>query len=92
MATAKLGDVSVPQREVAWEVVDGEAVIVDVTTGDYFSLNAVGTDVWTSLHRGADVPSIVAATVTRYGVDRATVARDVEDLIGELEDIGLWNP
>ena len=80
-----------PQREVVWEVVDGEAVIVDVTTGDYFSLNPVATDVWTSLHRGADVPSIVQATATRYGVDRATVAADVEDLVGELEDIGLWN-
>jgi hypothetical protein len=83
---------SAPQREVVWEVVDGEAVIVDVTTGDYFSLNSIATDVWTSLQGGANVPSIVDATATRYGVERATVERDIAELVGELEDIGLWNP
>jgi len=80
------------RREGVWEVVDGEAGIVDVTTGHYFSLNAVATAVWTSLHEGSTVPAIVDATAARYGVDRPTVEHDVEELLGELEEIGLWNP
>lgn len=91
MEAGNLGAMSRSQRELVWEVVDGEAVIVDVTTGDYFSLNRIATAVWTSLQGGVPLAAIVDATAARYAVDRSTVEHDVGDLVDELEDIGLWS-
>ena len=79
------------KRELVWEVVDDEAMIVDVTTGDYFSLNGVATDVWTGLHAGHRVDDIVDTVASKYGADRSTVERDVADLVDELAEIGLWS-
>lgn len=91
MEAGSLGAMSRSQRELVWEVVDGEAVIVDVTTGDYFSLNQVATAVWTSLQTGVPLAAIVDETAATYGVDRSRVEHDVGDLVEELEDIGLWS-
>ena len=37
---------------LTWRVVDREALIVDLDTGDYFSLNPIATDIWERLQAG----------------------------------------
>jgi hypothetical protein len=76
-------------RELIWKVVDGEAMILDVTSGDYFSLNRVATEVWTALQAGGELETIVEATAARYRTDRAKVEQDVVELVRDLEEIGL---
>jgi hypothetical protein len=78
-------------RELVWEVVEGEAMIVDVTTGDYFSLNRVATEIWTGLQSNQSADTIVDTMANRYGVAHTEVAEDVEELLGQLAEMGLWN-
>ncbi len=77
-------------RELVWQVVDGEAMIVDVTTGEFYSLNATATNVWTALHDGHTLAEIVDSTSARYGVARDTVQQDTDNLVSEMKAIGLW--
>jgi len=78
-----------PESRLVWRVVDGEALIVDLASGRFFSLDRVGTEVWIRLKDGWDLARIVEAIATAYGIDEQTVRRDVNDLLDELSREGL---
>lgn len=66
------------------ESVDGEALIMDMVTGTYYTCLGASTIAWDELKRGsapADVTKIIAAA---YGVDEADVERDLGTFIAEL--------
>jgi len=74
-----------------WRIVDDEALIVDLESGGFFSLDRVGTEVWTGLKDGLDLAQIVDAIAGKYGVDEQTVQRDVSELLEELSREGLMD-
>jgi hypothetical protein len=76
-------------RELVWKIVDGEVLILDVGTGDYFSLSPVGTDMWTRLQEGQSHEDIIVALSSCYGVDEATVTTDLNELVEQLRDARL---
>jgi hypothetical protein len=45
--------------DVIDDVFDGEAVLVNLRTGRYYSLNAAGSEVWQQVLDGADVEAMV---------------------------------
>jgi hypothetical protein len=75
--------------DVIFRELDGEAVLLDFATGRYFGLNAVGTRVWTLLADGATVDDAVAAVTAEFDAAGDQIARDVEELVGELVSRGL---
>jgi hypothetical protein len=77
------------RSSVTWRVVDGEALIVDLHTGDYFSLNPVATDIWERLHVGVEPAEIVADIAEKHGIDAATVGADLDDLLAQLREARL---
>jgi len=77
------------ESRLVWRVVDGEALIVDLTSGAFFSLDRVGTEIWIALKNGSDRAQIVATITAKYGVDEQTVQRDVAELLDELSREGL---
>ncbi len=79
------------ESRFVWRVVDGEALIVDLSSGAFFSLDPVGTEVWIRLKDGWDLPRIVEAIASKYGVDEQTVHGDVADLLDELSREGLMD-
>jgi hypothetical protein len=74
---------------IIWSVVDGEAMLLNVVSGDYFSLNETATEVWQHLHAGATEAEIVDAVARRYQVATADVQRDVAELMAELRSTKL---
>jgi hypothetical protein len=74
-----------------WRIVDDEALIVDLESGGFFSLDRVGTEVWQGLQDGLDLAQIVDAIAGKYGVDEQTVRRDVSELLEELSREGLMD-
>jgi hypothetical protein len=75
---------------VVYEVVDGEAVLVDPDGKELLTLNEVGTMVWEELdgRRGPD--ELAAALVGRFdGVTEREVAHDIEAFLAEVEAAGL---
>ena len=69
--------------------VDDELVILDVTSGRYYSLNAVGAFVWDLLADPIASEAIVDAVIETYEIDRATAQSDVDELLAELSAAGL---
>lgn len=46
--------------QVIHEMIDGEVVIVNLETGDYYSLADTGERIWAAVERAASVDDIVA--------------------------------
>lgn len=69
--------------------IDGETVIIDLRSEQYFSLNSVGSRIWQLLGEGAGLDAIHAQLVSEYAVDGELVRRDLLNLIARLQQAGL---
>jgi hypothetical protein len=77
-------------ESVVFRELDGEAVILNLDTGTYFGLDEVGTRIWQRLDRGDPVDAVVAALVEEFEVAPETARADVDRLIAQLVDKGLF--
>lgn len=80
--------IQVPSH-VADQVVDGEAVLLNLRTGVYFGLNASGTRAWGILKRTGDQTQMLNEMQHCYGQQVATLSTDLLAWLGELEQCGL---
>lgn len=76
---------------IIWSIVDDEAVLLDTSSGHYFSLNPLATEIWKHLHQGDPVHHIVATIADKYAVEEEVVKRDISELMGELHEARLLN-
>ena len=75
-------------QAVACEV-EGETVILDMASGQYFALDAIGSAVWRHLQRPSTVQSICQRLMEEYDVSADRCESDVSALIRQLEQHGL---
>jgi hypothetical protein len=81
-----------PNRpDVIDEVFDGEAVIVNLRTGRYYSLDAAGTDIWQQALAGRSIDDMVADLATRYSAPADVLERVVHSFLARLLDEELVN-
>lgn len=66
------------------ESVDGEALIMDMVTGTYYTCLGPATIAWDALKRGVEPGDVAAMIATRYEVDVAGVERDLDAFVAEL--------
>lgn len=79
--------------QVVYEVVDGQAVLVDPTGTELLTLNPVGTLVWEALDGRRDAAALAAALVDRFdGVSAAVLTHDIAEFLAEVEAAGLVVP
>jgi Coenzyme PQQ synthesis protein D (PqqD) len=83
------GGSRVNSGEVASKVVDGEAILINLSDGMYYSLTGTGALVWALLDAGQADDRICAELERRTGVDHATAAADLRRLLAELSAEGL---
>jgi hypothetical protein len=70
--------------QVINETIDGEAIMINLATGAYYSLDRVGGDVWSVIEHGASVDDVVGALQGRYEGDAAEMAAGVQALLDQL--------
>jgi hypothetical protein len=70
--------------ECAAKVLDGEAVIINLLNGTYYSLDKAGAVVWELAADGGTIAEIVGGLTARYDVDAPRARSDVERLVSEL--------
>jgi hypothetical protein len=80
--------VSIPEGVLSREL-DGETVLLNLDTGIYFGLDAVGTDMWRAIQTAASLADAVAALQTEYDADPATMRDDLLHLANQLRTKGL---
>ena len=71
-------------ERVAAKVIDGEAIIINLANGRYYSMTGTGALVWSLLAGGATIESVADSLAARYDVDAAACRADVERLVDEL--------
>lgn len=74
---------------VAWQIVDGEAVIVDLSSGKSLGLNATGTFLWSQINGGRDSDSIAASMAAEFEISSETAASDTKEFLSEMSDRAL---
>jgi hypothetical protein len=75
--------------KVAHQTIDGEVVIINLDSGNYYSLDKVGADIWNAIEESVCVDQIVERIACRCGGDRAVVEVAVMRLIAELQQEDL---
>ncbi|HEY8795386.1 MAG TPA: PqqD family protein [Gemmatimonadaceae bacterium] len=65
------------------------AVLLNLQTKRYFSLNETGTRIWELVQQAADEESIVATMIREYEVDEATARTEVRRILDELIEAQL---
>ena len=80
--------IRIPEHVVSREV-GGETVILNLESGTYFGLNAVGSRIWSGIMANDAPARIQAAVAKEFGVAEAQVERDMTDLIHQLLATGL---
>lgn len=72
-----------------WQEIDGETVIIDLRSEQYFSLNPVGSRIWELIGEGARLEAIHCRLVVEFAVDSERVRQDLLDLAASLREAGL---
>jgi Coenzyme PQQ synthesis protein D (PqqD) len=70
--------------DVTSKVVDGEAIIINLSDGTYYSLQSSGAVVWAMAAAGHAGTEITDELARRFATEGSDVAGDVERLLGEL--------
>jgi hypothetical protein len=71
-------------EEVAAKVIDGEAIIINLANGVYYSMDKVGGLIWDLVQAEHNLEEIIVAVTHRYDVSREQVQSDLEQLVDEL--------
>ena len=78
---------------VVYEVVDGQAVLVDPAGVELLTLNPVGTLVWEALDGCRGAGELAVDLLGRFeGVSLGELARDIEGFLGEIRAADLVVP
>jgi hypothetical protein len=68
---------------------DGETVLLNMTTKRYFHLNDTGQRVWKLMESGLDTGAIVTCLCDEFEVDQVTVEAEVLQLLQMFGEFGV---
>ena len=71
--------------QVAWQIVDGEAIVVDLDSGKTLGLNPTATWLWSHLD-GRDARQLAEELVSEFDVSRDEAEHDVSDFLRILNE------
>lgn len=78
--------------EIAAEIVDAEAVVINLGTGMYYTLAGTGCDVWAMIERRLTLAEMSEEMALRYGVAHTDSLNDLQRLAAELVEENLVRP
>ncbi|HEX7809715.1 MAG TPA: PqqD family peptide modification chaperone [Thermoanaerobaculia bacterium] len=79
----------VVSREQMASDIGGETVILGLTVGRYYGLDAVGARIWQLIQSPAVVSDVTRTLVAEYDVDAARCESDVLRLLDSMAAAGL---
>jgi hypothetical protein len=85
-----LDSVVAPSDDAVFRELDGESVLLNLETGIYFGLDAVGTRVWQLAAGDSSLRAVRDRLIEEYDAEPATIERDLLSLADALVGKGLW--
>ncbi len=77
--------IKVNAAAVIGEIIDDEAVIMNLESGCYYTMDGVGAAIWHLIEGGASLDTVVAVIAHRYDGDQTAIRQAVSGLIDELK-------
>jgi hypothetical protein len=77
---------------VLFRELQGETVLLNLSTGAYFSLDPVATVIWRRLRDHGRPSAVVPDLLAEFDVDEAQARRDLARLLDDLRTHGLVEP
>lgn len=76
-------------KELIMTRLDDEAALLNISTGNYYSLNSTGVRIWELLQQYGNVEDVCLAMQQEYSSDCETISCDVKNLLDSLQNAGL---
>ncbi len=76
-------------KEVLSQEIDGESILLDIKSENYFGLNDVGSRVIEILQSGNNINNVTVILLEEFNVGREELEKDICDLFQELLNSGL---
>ena len=67
----------------------GEAAILDLKSGQYYGLNAIGARIWSLIQEPHSISEVLRTLLEEYDVDAAQCEEDVLALVQKMAASGL---
>ncbi len=77
------------KKNVIFEELGEEMVLLDLDGGTYYKLNGTGSRIWSLIGQHGDSDKVEQAIVAQYEVDPDRARREVAALVDDLEARGL---
>lgn len=79
-----------PHADVVWRLVEGEVVLLNVMSGQYYSLDTVGSRVWELIpQEGAALGAVCQTLAQEFDAPVEQIQQDVDTLVGHLLAVDL---
>jgi hypothetical protein len=72
------------EGEVASKIIDGEAILINLSNGVYYSLDTTGAVIWEHLASGHSFDTMFNVLLARYDIGAEQLKADLERIISEL--------
>ena len=69
--------------------VDGEMVLLDMNSENYFGLDEVGTAIWQEIQNNGDLNEVFKVLLEQYEVQEDVLKNDLMAFVERLEESGL---
>ena len=69
--------------------VDGEMVLLDMKSENYFGLDAVGTTIWQAIQEKETLQEVYDTILEQYDVEPEMLKKDLFDFVSKLTESGL---
>jgi hypothetical protein len=79
----------VPSMDVHCTVLEGEAVLLHLKNGHYYTLNRVGTVAWEQFEGKPTLKEVQQVICSRFDVSEGQAVKDLSGLVNHLTQEGL---
>ena len=69
--------------------VDGEMVLLDMNSENYFGLDGVGTDIWQAIEEKKVLQEVLDTLLEQYDAEEEVLKKDLITFVQKLEESGL---
>lgn len=77
-------------EDAVFRELDGESVVLNLESGMYFGLDAVGTTVWRAIEPKGTLRQALERVLAEFDAEQAAAESDLLELAARLIDKGLW--
>lgn len=76
-------------NNISWKKLQDKVVAVNLTTGTYYTMNTVASDIWKHLAEGLTPAEIADRLAADYDAAAATILSDIESQLDYWKKEGL---